>query len=274
MDNLGKLINEILLSNVELTWKDVSIILGKNYGIIKTPNAVRKTYYRYIKNNPEQEIKVDLKKVEKQEEVKENFKNFVSIEKLANGMTVSDRSLLMSEQQAKDEKFILEAHGFDPNEFELVSAKNNFWTGQGKDNEIIHHYQSKITVKKRNPYNLTKQEIAELNAEIKPFDANRFKLKPIKQNDLMLEVDFSDTHIGSLSWAAEAGEDYDYKIVFENVMRQVAEARYYIDLFNVSQVNICFLGDFVHIDSEEGETTGGTRVDTDTRPKKIIQKAR
>jgi hypothetical protein len=41
----------------------------------------------------------------------------------------------------------------------------------------------------------------------------------------------------------------------------------------ITKLYLCFLGDFLHTDNEQGTTTKGTLVDSDSRPKKMIIKA-
>lgn len=243
------------------SWEQLAIEIGKATGTVLTVDGIRKRYYRMAgKNESVSESKPD-------QELEYN-----SVEMFRDGTSVSQRSLRMSETDMKNPEFIMLAHGFDPAHFDLISAKNNMWTGQDKDEGQIHHYQSKITVAPKKNSELTKQDIDDL---VKNFNYKHdsIQLKKIENDELALEVDFTDVHIGSLSWHEETGEDFDYKIAFEQIYRVVAETREYIDLFNVSKLYLCFLGDFVHIDSEEGTTTKGTPVDTDTRPKKIVKKS-
>lgn len=90
-----------------------------------------------------------------------------STEILPDGSRKSDRLLAMNEEQAKSPEYLLTAHGFDPAEWELVSAKNNIWqvfsknpaavavVGDGRDalapgqppHVISTLYSSRITVK-------------------------------------------------------------------------------------------------------------------------------
>lgn len=114
----------------------------------------------------------------------------------------------------------------------------------------------------------------EVLAKVKPIDA-QFKILEPKQSGekYALEIDFADIHVGSLSWHGEVGDDYDYKIAFEKIKRQVEKASSILHKEPIEKLYICFLGDFLHIDTDAGTTTKGTKVDIDSRPKKIVSKA-
>ena len=253
-------------NNGKNDWFKIANLLAKEYGIVKSPNGCRKSYARYIQANP------DKKAIK---EFYDSEGTVGSIEYQSNGTTISERKIRMSETEMKNPTFVLKAHGFDPDEFEIVSIRNNFWTGHSNEQGEVINYQSKITVKPKVLSNeLTKEDILGIIANLKPLERD-LKLKAIKSNGeekLALEIDFADTHIGSLSWHEEVGEDNDYKIAFAKIYEQVEKAREIIDLYPIEKLYICFLGDFLHVDTEGGTTTKGTVVDMDSRPKKMTQK--
>lgn len=235
-------------------WAEVSKRLARIYGVVKTPNACRKSYEYYVRSKP-QDKTPELKR---------------SLEMRNDGTQISERIIKISETDMKDQRFILEAHGFDPDEFDIVSVKNNLWQTSSADNGPLNSYQSKITVKPKDEGKLTKEDIISAILEAKPEPR---LLELIRQDGkYALEIDLADIHIGALSWHAETGEDNDYKITQANIRRIISQARELIEIYPIEKVYLCFLGDFFHVDTEEGTTTKGTKVDFDTRPKKMIQK--
>jgi len=197
----------------------------------------------------------------------------ISMERKKDGTLISERKVILSETDMKDDKCVLLAHGFDPDKYDVISIKNKLsvWDNGNKEGTELQSYQSSLTVKpKSSNSELSKKDIDELVKNFKPID-NNFKLIKGKE-DLAIEIDFSDLHIGSLSWHQEVGEDNDYKIAFNTVKRQVEQAREIIELYNVGKVYLCFLGDFLQCDNIEGTTTKGTVVDTDSRSKKMVNK--
>jgi len=79
--------------------------------------------------------------------LKENYRESEEIR--ADGTRISDRLIEICEMDKDNPAVLLKAHGFNPDQFELVSAKNNFWHMMKKGGERLKLYQSKITVKPR-----------------------------------------------------------------------------------------------------------------------------
>jgi hypothetical protein len=235
-------------------WNSVSKLLGLRYGIVKTPNACKKMFQRSIKN------------IENGDKLAISKEDYVRYEMTGEGLQSSERMIALSQEDLKNHRNLMLAHGFNADEFELLGATNNFW-GNGL-------YQSKIKVKPKVSDELTKEDIVCLVREYAKPREFEFKLnKIVGEEGYALEVAFADVHIGSLSWHGEVGEDNDYKIAFAKIINNIQEIRSIMEIYPIEKLYICFLGDFLHIDTMDSTTTRGTRVDTDTRPKKIVNKS-
>lgn len=109
-----------------------------------------------------------------------------------DGSQSSSTTLQMTSEQAKDPDFVLRAHGFDPDEWDIISARNNFWQQNSQENGLIDLYQSKITVKPKSDDELTPQDIANLfKADIKPYT-----IKQVARDTHNLVVPLPDLHFG------------------------------------------------------------------------------
>lgn len=109
-----------------------------------------------------------------------------------DGSQSSSTTLQMTSEQAKDPDFVLRAHGFDPTEWDIISARNNFWQQNSQENGLIDLYQSKITVKPESDDELTPQDIANLfKADIKPYT-----IKQVARDTHNLVVPLPDLHFG------------------------------------------------------------------------------
>lgn len=98
----------------------------------------------------------------------------------------------MTSEQAKDPEFVLRAHGFNPNDWDIVSARNNFWQQNSQENGLIDLYQSKITVKPKSDDELTPLDIADLfKADIKPYTVNQ-----VARDAHNLVLPLPDMHFG------------------------------------------------------------------------------
>ncbi|HAU87771.1 MAG TPA: hypothetical protein DCW90_20475, partial [Lachnospiraceae bacterium] len=96
----------------------------------------------------------DEKKRKEMEEISEavaplslpKYKEQTDVNK--DGSYTSDKLIEISEEDSKNPEFLLNAHGFDPIKWELVSARNSIWN-QGSKSGIKNLYSSKINVKPR-----------------------------------------------------------------------------------------------------------------------------
>lgn len=100
------------------------------------------------------------------------------------------------------------------------------------------------------------------------------QIKPFKQpkeydKNLMSITPMGDPHFGLYCWADEVGEDFNIDIAKEDFCGAV---KYLVSQSPSSEkFIIANLGDFFHSDSNKGETTKGTRLDTDTRLAKVVR---
>ena len=284
---LFSIVNEFEHNVKGWTWQDVANELEFGGKYEETADTCRKAYKRYCNKKPIEISDTEMfeyhganlnrKTLESMKEIDDVIKSKenITLERKKDGTLISERKVILSETDMKDDRCVLLAHGFDPDKYEVESIKNRLsvWENGSKDGHELQSYQSSLTVKpKSNNNELTKQDVDDLVKNIKPIPNNFALLKHNRKEELALEVDFSDLHVGSLSWHEEVGEDNDYKITFNTIKRQVEQAREIIELYNVNKVYLCFLGDFLQCDNIEGSTTKGTPVDTDSRSKKMVNK--
>ncbi|ADG41469.1 hypothetical protein LKI_09650 [Leuconostoc kimchii IMSNU 11154] len=109
-----------------------------------------------------------------------------------DGSTTSSTTMQMTSEQAKDPDFVLRAHGFNPDDWDIVSARNNFWQQNSVENGLIDLYQSKITVKPKVDKELTPQDIADLfKHDVKPYIVEQ-----VARDTHNLVVPLPDMHFG------------------------------------------------------------------------------
>ena len=159
-----------------MTTKQVINYFFDSYGL----NVSRRSVQRYRDAHQAQPTK--LKDISRGTEIVIN----------KDGSQTSLTTLQMTQEQAKDPDYVLKAHGFDPDAWEIVSAKNNFWQQNSQENGLIDLYQSKITVKPKSDDELTPQDIANLfKADIKPYT-----IKQVARDTHNLVVPLPDLHFG------------------------------------------------------------------------------
>lgn len=165
---------------------------------------------------------------------------------LGNGDVKSDKLVEMSLQQAKDPQYILEAHGFDPREFELTNAKSSQWNHSNKEHGTSVKYASKITVKPIH-VEIDYEEIIELLEDSKtPYEPKTpYIVVPKKR---YINVPSFDTHFD--------GNTLDgYRESLSNTLSYISDGSFEESLLILG-------GDIVHVDSIKNTTTRGTQMET------------
>lgn len=82
----------------------------------------------------------------------ENDDKFIQTEFLKDGNMGSNRIIHLNDDELNDKNSLLKAHGFDPQKFELVSARNTIWTSTNKNKMyssrmkiiLLHNWCKKI----------------------------------------------------------------------------------------------------------------------------------
>ncbi|ORI39648.1 hypothetical protein [Leuconostoc mesenteroides] len=173
------------LSKQGLSSSKIAQRLFDEFGV----NLGRRTVSRYLSTGHTSSRYDKLKKnTSKVKDVKRGTEIVIN----KDGSTTSSTTMQMTSEQAKDPEFVLRAHGFNPDDWDIVSARNNFWQQNSQENGLIDLYQSKITVKPKSDDKLTPQDIANLfKADIKPYT-----VKQVARDTHNLVVPLPDLHFG------------------------------------------------------------------------------
>lgn len=164
---------------------------------------------------------------------------------LSNGSHKSDKLIKMSDEQSKDVNYILTAHGFDKETWELVNAKNNIWNVHSKKDGVQTLYSSKVTVKPKsgNGFDLDRL-ISSLNT-IKPIVIE--KKESDETSSKLLEIPLYDMHFGNSTL------EY-YENHLEEIVSKVRSHQWDKILFVIGQ-------DLLHNDNFKGQTASGTMIE-------------
>lgn len=165
-----------------------------------------------------------------------------SYEILDNGKHVSTKLLQMDAAQAKKPEFLLHAHGFDLNAWELVSAKNNIWNVASDENGIQTLYSSRISVR---PLSDTQNWglLMKAAGEVEPCLVNR----PTHDGSGgLLELDLFDMHWGWMGLS-------DYQTTLDGCIALIESRDWDTVLIPVGS-------DLFHTDNLRGTTSNGTHV--------------
>lgn len=146
--------------------------------------------HRYLRNRHKIKNEIDPKKKYGMKR-KNNPDGTIDIDRLLE---------IYSEDDLRDENFVLEAHGFDPSKWTLMSHEFNMWNHFNKElTQPKTLYASKVKIKPKEEQ-FTLKDLAKSFESIEPIKINIPKYK-IKERRL-LEIPLFDQHFGI--------SDYEY----------------------------------------------------------------
>jgi hypothetical protein len=149
-----RLIEGKLDKSVDLDWSEITQILGLDC----SGDHLRKTSYGLVECAKYYREKQQVNALDKDEIVP--YKSAIEINK--DGTQTSDKLLIMAEEDCKNVEFLLKAHGYDPNAWELVNARNNIWNVYSKKDGVQTLYSSKIVVRPKAEFVWTEEYVKKL----------------------------------------------------------------------------------------------------------------
>lgn len=182
-----------------------------------------------------------------------------------DGSYTSDRLIEISEEDSKNPEFLLRAHGFNPLEWELVSARNSIWNQGGKSG-VKNLYASKINVKPRTDILITLNKIEEFFNRL---DRNYSKPEIIKNNsyldgDKLLLIDIADLHMNLQATLFSTNNEYNCEIAEKLFFYVIEDILSRTEKYNFKEIIFCIGGDMLNGDNLLGATTKGTPQNSDT----------
>lgn len=239
-----------LIDNKDLYDLDKSEIYELLYNERVSSDHARKAL-RILELTIEESEKCNIGNTHKElsdKDFEEQFKQKSKIELNKDGSQISDKLLLMSEEDCKNVDYLLKAHGYDTTSWQLVSAKNNIWNVYNKKDGLKTLYSSKIVVKPIiQEFNI--EWAKEVFKELKPLSAVK-KINKGDKNKKIVELQYADIHIGL------RGCEYEDELnqMTDNIISKFKDADVFVlpigqDLLNAN-----------HVDGASFSTVHGTSV--------------
>lgn len=254
----------------DLTWDEVAHILNEEFNEKKSESVYRKWWYAFsdgceytnhmYENIPEGITKEDLEVIKTVENCNEPKQVEMEIQK--DGTQTSTIMVKLSEEQKKDANYLLKVHGYDPDKWEIVNAKQTIWNQSSGQKGIVDLYSSKITVCPRKDFNWNKDNIKKLfnslsrNVEI----SERNYKKSDKERDLLF-IPLADIHFGLMSTLELTGEEYNVRIAKKRVHYVINKILDRIHPFSVQKIVFLIGNDGINADNLNGTTANGTPQD-------------
>lgn len=159
----------------------------------------------------------------------------------SDGSQSSHRLLWMTFEESKDPEYLLKAHGYSVDAWELVSARSNIWNAYSKQDGIQTLYSSRITVKpKVTVYSWEK--LLERFSSVPSVTIQR----PAEKKSGYLNLPLFDMHFGI--------NDFDYYRDTQSDIAELINRGYKEVLFIIGQ-------DLLHNDDFRGRTAKGTTIE-------------
>lgn len=214
------------LKSKNLTWKEIAKEMSLKFDRSFTGEACRA---RWRTNRH----KIDINPKEKYGK---------TIKKNADGTIEVDQLIAISKEQLKNEKYILEAHGYDGS-WEIVSHQFSMWNHHNKQDGTKTLYASKVRVKPKE----TKFDKETLLNVIDRLPKIKIpKTKPEPPDELpYINIPLFDMHFGI--------SDYDYYLPTQKRILHYLERPRKGVLFIIGQ-------DLLHNDDFRGRTTSGREI--------------
>ena len=172
----------------------------------------------------------------------------------ADGSRGSEKVIELSEDELNSKEALLKAHGFNPVNWELISARNSKWQMGDGSGGLKNLYSSKITVKPTE----TGIDVDELMKKFEKFKPShkRIAFRSEPKNPKYLIINLFDLHIGRASYEAQTGLKYNLEIAEKEIMQNVEK---YIDHYtgkSIKKIVFCVGQDLMN-SAANGYTSSG-----------------
>lgn len=251
------------LGTINCKWDEIAEAMNKNYRDdeteYRTESSYRKLYQQAKKFVDAGVLSATVKPVEEcTKPIK--YKEETTIEK--NGSYTSNKLLEMSEEQSKDPTYLLKAHGFNTDVWELTSARNSMWN-VGKDGRTL--YSSKISVRpideKHIPLSMFKKFFDDLDRHysIPKLTYNN----NYKSGNKMLLIDIADLHLNLQASMFTTDNKYNCEIAEKLFFKVINDIINRTKDFKFEKIIFTVGGDLLNSDNLNHTTTHGTPQDDD-----------
>lgn len=255
----------------DLTWDEVADILNEEYDTHKSESVYRKWWYAFsdgceytnnmYKDIPKGTTKEDIEAIQEATDNESETKQ-VEVEIQSNGTQTSTIRVKLTDEQKKDSDFLLKVHGYDPNYWEIVNAKQTIWNQNSNKKGMIDLYSSKITVRPRKGFNWNEENIRKIFdslGEDKVFEPELYECTQESKN--LLFIPLADIHFGLMATLELSGEDYNTRIARKRIRYVVDKILEKIEGKQIDRIIFLIGNDGINADNLNGTTANGTPQD-------------
>lgn len=182
-----------------------------------------------------------------------------------DGTYSSNKVVELDNSRLKDKNYLLEVHGFSPNEFDVVAARNTIREVVKNRDSKQTLYASYITVKPKENDTITLEHIEKFFDRLDRNYSLPTLSSPARNNNgnKMLLIDIADLHMNLQTSILTTGNEYNCDVaeslffyVINNILDRTKN-------YNFDEINFIIGGDMLNSDGLSGTTTKGTSQDND-----------
>lgn len=244
----------------DIDWQEIC----DRFNLSVTPDSLRRVNSSIFGGAFVAEYLKSLDKNEHTTEVQNIINNSeVSINK--DGTYSSKRLLAMNEYESKDPEYLLKAHGFDTDSWEIVSVRNNIRQAISRDDGVVTLYASFLTAKPIKDDGVSLKKIEDFFNRL---DRN-YSLPNIKerydylQGDKLLLINIADLHMNLQSTMMTTRNEYDCDIAEKLFFYVIEDVLTRTQTYNFEEIIFTIGGDMINGDGLSGTTTKGTPQNND-----------
>jgi predicted MPP superfamily phosphohydrolase len=255
-DSLNLIVNKKIDKTIDIDWSEII----QKYNLDLNKDSLRKandTIYggafvaAYLNNKKDKSSTIDI------EEAKNKYHSESTLNK--DGTRSSNILIEMSEEQSKDINYLLKAHGFSAECWELVSARNNIWNVYSKQDGISTLYSSRITVKPIE-LNITSDLIEKwFNKLDRNYSLPKINItEDYLTGDKLLLIDISDLHMNLQASMFITGNEYNCDIAERLFFYVISDVLSRTSTYKFNKIIFTIGGDMLNADNLNNTTTKGT----------------
>lgn len=271
------------IGEYDITWGD----LAKKYNILSGKILQDRWYRIRNKPNPFLEDDSDIESKEKRIEAplgtnEEEGEDSSFIESKSkdvfeygkNGVSISEKLIRMAKEDSKSSSAILLAHGFDPEEWELLKAKNSMWNSAKKNSDPIALFSSRIEIKPiiEQWGEKTLDKLFE-GFEKKSFQPVKIESSSYSNNGKALIIPIADLHIGLYATMQANNNEYNMEIMEKLYLSTISQIKERVKGLDFEEVIFVVGNDFLNTDNLSNTTSHGTPQDSAVFWYSIVDKA-
>lgn len=264
-DRVIQLCIEKKRANEPSFYKDICDVIFLEFGKMYTPEKIRAMARKYRFENHLDDYFYSNENPDSNKRVSVSYDS--------DGNSTSEKSFQLKKGEKLDAETLLLKHGFDKDEFSLVSAKNSIWPSRTKNNGTIEMCSSKITVKPTDSFVWSEKNVEKIFENIKIKSRPLVKQKHSEETGRFLVLPISDLHLGLLAEKNVTGNDYNLEIATDLFYYVINDVLLEIGNNHFDELYFVIGNDFLNCDNIMNTTTKGTPQECSNQWHTVVDRA-